>query len=188
MSATLSAYKFGYILGAQTAREKQALLDVIGHAMQPALRAATAVRPAVMKPTFLQKATQFVTGRAATPAVPLRQKLKELAMNRVVKPGMVGLSLLGGGHTAHNAMIQAPKLNHITQTINGVAQPSRTLVNGVQVLQGGAPVALNAAQNARLATVGHQKPMWDLIPGVTGSAKNTFNPMQAAQQFAQHAR
>lgn len=184
----MNAYEFGYTLGARPQLEKQALLDIIGHAMQPALRAATVMRPAAAPQSFLRRATQFVTGRTATPATPLRHKLKELAMNRVVKPGMVGLSLLGGGHTAHNATIQAPRLQHVMHSINGVAQPTRTLVNGVQVLQDGAPVALNAAQNARLARVGYQRPMWDLIPGVTSSVKNTFNPVQSAQQFAQAAR
>jgi hypothetical protein len=182
----MTAFEFGYALGARSSLEKQALLDVIGHAMQPALRAATAVRPAALKPTFLQKATQFVTGRAATPGVPLRQKLKELAMNRVVKPGMVGLSLLGGGHTMHNAMIQAPSLNHVTRVVNGVTQPSKTLVNGVQVLRNGAPVALNAGQKMQLARVGYQKPMWDLLPGITSQAR-PFNYTAAAQQFAQSA-
>jgi hypothetical protein len=181
MSA-LSAYEFGYVLGAQTSpREKQALLDALGHSLAPAFKRLAVAAP---KPTLMQKATQMVTGRA--PVTPMGTKLKQLAMDRVVKPAVTGLALLGGGHTMHNAMIHTPQLNHITQTINGVAQPSRTLVNGVQVLRGGAPVALNAGQTAQLARVGYQKPMWDLLPGITSSAK-PFNYTGAAQQFAQQA-
>jgi hypothetical protein len=181
MSAALSAYEFGYVLGAQTAREKQAMLDAIGHSLAPAFKRLAVAAP---KPTLMQKATQMVTGRA--PATPMGTRLKQLAMDRVVKPAVTGLALLGGGHTMHNAMIQAPNLSHVTQVVNGVAQPSKTLVNGVQVLRGGAPVALNAGQKVQLARVGYQKPMWDLLPGITSQAK-PFNYTAAAQQFAQSA-
>jgi hypothetical protein len=163
--------------------EKTAVLDIIGHSLAPAMRKLTVARPPA---SLMQRATQMVTGKA--PPVALSTKLKELAMNRVVKPGMVGLGMLGAGHDVANMAIQAPSFNHVTRTINGVTQPSKTLVNGVQVLRDSAPVALTAGNANRLATVGYKKPMYDILPGVTSRAGNSFNPVQAAQQFAQTAR
>ena len=165
-----------------TGLEKAAVLDVIGHALQPVMRGLTVAKPT---PTMFQRATQMVTGRA--PATPLGTKLKELAMNRVVKPGVMALGMLGAGHDVANHMIQPPTLQHVTSMVNGVVQPSRTLVNGVRVLQDGAPTALSAAQKAHLMPVGYKKPMWDILPGITSRGPG-FNPAQAAQQFAQSAR
>lgn len=163
-------------------RQKKAVLDILGATLSPALKKLTPTR---VPATFAQRATQFVTGKA--PPVALRQKLKELAVNRVVKPGITALGLLGAGHDVANHMIQSPTLQHVTSTVNGVMQPSRTFVNGVQVLHDGAPTALNAAQKMRLMPVGYKKPMTDILPGIT-SRGPAFNPVQAAQQFAQSAR
>jgi superfamily II DNA or RNA helicase len=136
--------------------QKQAAFgDLLGRAsrfVRPSAVMQSAAKPVfqsvaqsgALAPAVLQRATQM--SRPATAAgTPLLRKLRETAVNRVVKPGVMALGMMGVGGAAHNALaaepaapqpaVAAPSAHFTNQYVRNGGQPTFSSTENFQHVQ-----------------------------------------------------